>query len=97
LGLAPLASAQAQAIGTGIFLAVALVALLYRARTRRGYGPFWLGLGAASLVLITKFLLGWDPGTYAGVGLLITAGLWNVWPRGIAGEDCAACTDATVQ
>ncbi len=59
----------------------ALAALFYRSRVRRGLGPFWLGLVAAGIVLVAKFALALDPATYVGVGLLLAAGVWNVWPR----------------
>ncbi len=81
LGLGALASVGAQAIITIVLLAGALAALFYRSRVRRGLGPFWLGLVAAGIVLVAKFALALDPATYVGVGLLLAAGVWNVWPR----------------
>jgi hypothetical protein len=39
------------------FLVLALAAMLFRARDRRGYGPFWLAVLAASGVLLGKFAL----------------------------------------
>lgn len=81
LGLGALANVGAQAAITVALLAGALVALLYRARSRRGLGPFWLGLGAAGVVIAAKFVVGIDAATYAGVGLLVAASVWNVWPR----------------
>ena len=92
LGLGALNSVGAQAIITVAFLIAALGTLLYRARARRGLGPFILGLLAALTVLGTKFVLGWDPGTYGGVSILIGACVWNAWPLREASEcvDCAA-------
>ncbi len=81
LGLGALANVGAQAIITIVLLAGALAALLYCSRVRRGLGPFWLGLVAAGIVLVAKFAVALDPATYVGVGLLLAAGVWNVWPR----------------
>lgn len=61
-------------------LTVALGALFYRARQRRGYGPSWLGLLAAGLVYAGGFQWPSDPTMYAGAGLLMIASVWNVWP-----------------
>ncbi len=80
LGLGALNSVGAQAIITVALLIVALGALFYRARARRGLGPFVLGLVAAVAVIGSKFVLGWEPGTYGGVAVLIGACVWNAWP-----------------
>jgi len=63
------------------FLVLALAAMLFRARDRRGYGPFLLAVLAASSVLLGKFA--WDsrPTVYGAIGLLVVASLWNTWPR----------------
>ncbi|MEJ8568845.1 hypothetical protein [Elongatibacter sediminis] len=63
-------------------LALALVALAYRARYRRGYGPFWLGLLASGIILFGKFTWGNDPAVYVGSMILLGASAWNAWPRG---------------
>ncbi len=81
LGLSGLANVRAQAVLTAVLLAAVLAALVYRARSRRGFGPFALGVLAAALVVVSKFLIVWDPGTYFGVACLLVASLWNVWPR----------------
>jgi hypothetical protein len=73
---------------TATFLALALAALAYRARRRRGYGPFAVGLAAAAVVMIGKFLFESDWALYGGVSLLIAASLWNAWPRR---DGLAAC------
>jgi mercuric ion transport protein len=62
---------------TAAFLVIAVAALGFRARRRRGFGPFFLGLGAAALVLGGKFGLGIDSATYAGLPLLVGASIWN--------------------
>lgn len=82
LGLGGLANVPGQAAITALLLAAALAALAYRGRSRRGFGPFSLGTAASAVVVVSKFVLGWDAGTYVGVALLVAAGVWNVWPAG---------------
>lgn len=90
LGLTAFASPGGQAGLTAVLLAVALAALAYRARTRRGYGPLALGIGASLIVLAGKFLVGFDPLSYAGTAGLVAASLWNAWPAGRRAA-CEAC------
>ena len=66
---------------TAVFLILAVGALGFRARSRRGYGPFAAGLAAAVLVLIGKFVFDSNTAMYGGIGLLVAASLWNAWPR----------------
>src|SRR5712692_2509882 len=66
---------------TIVLVALAVGSLAFRASRRRGLGPFWLGLAAAVFVLTGKFYFQSTPATYAGVGLLVLAALWNAWPR----------------
>lgn len=66
---------------TGAFLVLAVSALAFRARIRRGYGPFGLGVIASVIVLLGKFALEKNTAMYAGIGLLVAASLWNSWPR----------------
>ena len=66
---------------TGVFLAGAVGALAFRARGRRGYGPFLLGLLATASVLLGKFALESDPAMYGGIAMLVGASLWNAWPQ----------------
>lgn len=61
-------------------LLVAVGALGFRARRRRGYGPLVLGLVAAGLVIVGKFVWELAPMTYGGIVLLIAASVWNSWP-----------------
>jgi len=75
---------------TALFLGVALFALAWRARPRRGFGPLALGLVAAAVVLGAKFGLESDPGMYAGLAILVGASLWSSWPRRRAAS-CPAC------
>ena len=75
---------------TAAFLLIAVVALGFRARRRRGFGPFFVGIGAAAIVLGGKFGFESDRAMYAGLGLLVAASIWNTWPR-LATPACPAC------
>ncbi len=86
LGLTALSNTAVQSVLTVLFLSAALGALLYKAQSRRGYGPFALGTAASVALSFSKFVMGSDPITYAAVGVLVLAGVWNVWPR--ADEAC---------
>ena len=82
---------------TAIFLAIAVAGLAYKARTRRGYRPFLLGLAASTIVLVGKFIFGIDTAMYAGIAVLIAASLWNAWPRknvGTGRNTCPACVSS---
>ncbi len=81
MGLTVLSDTRVQGVLTVLFLAAALAALLYKANSRRGYGPLALGTAASVALSFSKFVIGSDPITYAAVGVLVLAGLWNVWPR----------------
>lgn len=74
---------------TAVFLLIAVGALAFRASARRGYGPAVLGVVASVLVLLGKFALESEALTYAAIGLLMAASVWNVWPR--RARSCAAC------
>ena len=74
---------------TIIFLLLALGSLLFRAATRRGYGPFAMGLVSALIILIGKFHFHSDVSLYGGVALLVAASLWNAWPY--KAKNCSAC------
>ncbi len=80
---------------TVLFLIAALVALVFRARSRRGWGPFALGASGAAAIVIGKFVLASSLVTYAGPALLIGASVWNSWPRRAAKDvSCDACAPA---
>ena len=81
LGLTALSSTTVQTLLTLLFLSAALGALFFKANSRRGYGPLALGTAASVALSFAKFVMGSDPVTYAAVGVLVLAGLWNVWPR----------------
>ena len=83
---------------TGTFLILTLVVLGFRAKQRRGYGPFLIGLVASAAVLIGKFYLESNPLVYGGVGLLVFASVWNASPRRAETTECPSCsTNTTVQ
>lgn len=76
---------------TAVFLLIAVTALGFRARRRRGFGPFFIGLAASAVVLGGKFGFESDPAMYGGLALLVAASIWNTWPRRVT-PACAACT-----
>jgi mercuric ion transport protein len=75
---------------TAVFLLLAVFALSFRARRRRGFGPFFVSLNAAAIVLTGKFGFANDLAMYAGLGLLVAASIWNTWPN-TAIRACSAC------
>ncbi len=75
---------------TATFLALALGALAFHARTRRGYGPFSVGLAAVVAVLVGKFGIESNAAMYTGIAGLVAASVWNAWPVG-ASIRCPAC------
>ncbi len=83
---------------TSAFLILTIAVLGFRARQRRGFGPFLIGLVASGAVLIGKFYLESNPLMYGGVGLLAAASVWNAWPRPANTAVCPSCApDTTVQ
>jgi len=76
---------------TAIFLVMAVAALAYKAKSRRGYGPFVMGIVAAVIVFVVKFVYESDLAMYGGIAPLITASLWNSWPRKKVGVDHKTC------
>lgn len=74
------------------FLILALAALAFRGSKRRGYGPFLLGLIAATGLLFGKFLWESNPTTYSAIGVLVVASLWNAWPRRETSSDVTPCS-----
>lgn len=75
---------------TGAFLLVAVASLAYRASSRRGFGPFYLGACGSTVALAGKFALSLDSLLYSGLVLLVAASLWNAWPQ-TAARSCPAC------
>lgn len=68
-----------------VFLAITLAMLAYRARSRRGLAPFALGVGGAVIMMGGGFGIGSDVALFAGVALLVSASIWNAWPRKVLG------------
>jgi len=66
---------------TVLFLVVAVGALGWRAGNRRGFGPFVLGLLAATIVIVGKFSFDSNSAMYGGIALLVGASMWNSWPK----------------
>src|SRR5215472_603490 len=90
IGLGFLTSARYLLPFTAGFLVLAVSALAFRAHRRRGYGPFMLGLLAATGVLAAKFEWESNSAMYAAVGLLVMASTWNAWPLRLAAPQCCA-------
>ncbi len=65
---------------TGIGLALALWALGFRARRRRGFGPLALGVLASAAILLGRFAVDVDALVLLGAAALVGASIWNVWP-----------------
>ncbi len=61
-------------------LTVAVGALGFRAERRRGYGPFAVGVMAALVLLVCKFVIESSMMLYGGIAALVSASLWNSWP-----------------
>lgn len=71
---------------TVFFLLLAVLMLGYKASLRRGYTPLIMGTVGAIALVAGKFYLDQDYLSKAGIFLLITASVWNAWPRkGAAG------------
>lgn len=66
---------------TAAFLLLALAALAFRARSRRGYGPFVVGLVATVVIMMGKFAWESKLSLYGAIALLVVASVWNAWPR----------------
>ena len=66
---------------TLLALVLAVAALGFRARRRRGYGPFAVGLVAAVLLVLGKFVIDSNVAVYGSLIALVGASLWNSWPR----------------
>jgi hypothetical protein len=76
-----------------VFMALAVGSLAWRAKQRRGYAPFWLGLPAAAGLLVGKFVFDSEAAVYLGAGTIFVAAVWNSWPRRNPQPECAACVE----
>lgn len=77
-------------------LLLALVGLGFRARRRRGFGPFVLGAVAAAAIMLGKFALELNAAVYASTVLLVAASVWNSWPKPQA-PSCDACAPGALR
>jgi len=77
---------------TAGLLALALVALGFRASNRRGYRPLALGFASAAAILAFKFFYPIGPLAYVGLLGLVAASVWNSWPKRNPGAgSCPSC------
>lgn len=74
-----------------LVLTLSLGSLAFRARQRRGYGPFVLGLVAAAVILSGKFAWESEWSLYSGISLLVAASVWNSWPLRAREQPCPVC------
>ena len=88
IGLPFLATARYVLPLTLTFMTIAIGSLYVGATTRRGLGPFWLGLIAAASIVGGKFWFDSLLAIYFGVALLVAASVWNAIPNR---NTCPAC------
>src|SRR5260370_21550452 len=81
LGLGFLISAKYLLSLTVAFLAISSLALGFRASRRHGYGPFWMGVAAAAVILTRKLYFDAARATSAGTCLPVITSIWHSWPR----------------
>ena len=62
-------------------LALAVAALGFRAKRRRGYRPLAVGVIGGGILILGKFILDSNVAVCGGLTGLIVASLWNSWPR----------------
>lgn len=74
-------------------LVLAVGALAFRAPTRRGFAPFGLGVVAAIIVAVNKFIVQNNAPMYLGLALLVAASVWNSWPTRSRVE-CPRCSQS---
>ncbi len=80
LGLGFLMSGPYFYLFIGVLLSISLFSLAYKAKTRRGYIPFSVGLIGAVLIITGKYYELSDYVFYFGAVLLIIASVWNNIP-----------------
>ena len=78
-------------------LSLAVAALAFRGKQCHGYGPFLLGLVAATAVVLGKFVWESKPTMYSAFGLLVVASLWNAWPRAATPSEATNCPNCEVK
>jgi len=80
LGLGFLMTGSYLYLFIGILLSISLFSLAYKAKTRRGYLPFWIGLLSATIIVAGKYYALSDYLFYSGALLLIVTSIWNNIP-----------------
>jgi mercuric ion transport protein len=74
------------------FLVIVLASLAYRAKQRRGFSPFLIGVVGSVILSVGKFNFDSDGGMYIGLAIIMAASLWNTWPkRSSRKQSCPAC------
>lgn len=74
------------------FVSITLFSLGFRASKRRGYGPLVLGCLASVVLVVGKFGFNSDSLLYGGLAFLISASIWNSWPRKAPkSQPCPSC------
>ena len=96
VGLGFLINSRNLMIVTALFLIVAVTALAFRARQRRGYGAALAGLAASIVIILGKFYLESPATIYAALGVLIAASVWNSWPVRPT-VSCAQCVSEATE
>ncbi len=64
-----------------VLLIISLVSIGYKARSRHGYSPFWLGVVASLSIIAGQFIWYSQALFFSGSILLISAAIWNAWPN----------------
>lgn len=65
----------------GGLLSLSLLSLAYKAGSRRGYRPFWIGFIGAVIIIAGKYFALSDYLFYSGAVILIAASVWNNIPK----------------
>ncbi len=72
-----------------LFISISLFGLAFRAKSRRGYRPFWLGTVAIFLGISGRFF-NIEIMFYIGIIILVIATIWNIIPKK---ESCSSCSN----
>ena len=64
-----------------LLLIISLISIGYKAKTRRGYNPLWLGVIASLCIISGQFIWYSQALFFTGSILLISAAIWNAWPN----------------
>jgi hypothetical protein len=72
----------------GIFFSISLFGLWYRAKSRRGFAPFYLGLIGTVFSFLGR-IYNYKLIFYTGIGILIGASIWNLIPK--KQGECTTC------